>query len=137
MAADLAERLRRRILAEGPVTFAEFMEVALYDPEEGFYRSVPVGARGAFVTSPHISPVFGRLVATQVEDLWELLDRPDPFTVVEAGAGDGTLAAQILEHLPAGLRRTVRYVAVERSAGARAALTRLGVRVAERLEAGP
>ena len=100
---------------KGPITFADFMENALYDPDEGFYSRMPVGEQGHFVTSPHLSPVFGRLAARQVADLWELLGRPDPFHVVEVGAADGTLARQILEALPAETRRTLRYTAVERS----------------------
>jgi SAM-dependent MidA family methyltransferase len=101
MTARLAERLRHRITASGPITFAEFMEWALYDPEEGFYARLPVGEQGHFVTSPHLSPVFGRLLARQVAEFWELLDRPSPFDVIEVGAGDGTLARQILGALPA------------------------------------
>jgi SAM-dependent MidA family methyltransferase len=120
--ATLADRLRRRIAAEGSITFAAFMEAALYDPREGFYSRMPVGEGGHFVTSPHLSPVFGRLVARQVTDLWELMDRPEPFHVIEVGAGDGTLARQILDHLPDHTRRTLRYTAVERSAGGRAAM---------------
>src|SRR5439155_996235 len=80
------------------------------------------GEGGHFVTSPHVSPVFGVLMARQVEEFWELLGSPDPFTVVEVGAGDGTLARQILEALPAPTRRAVRYVAVERSEVSRHAL---------------
>ncbi|MGH2556542.1 MAG: SAM-dependent methyltransferase, partial [Actinomycetota bacterium] len=91
----LGERLRDRIVAEGPITFAEFMETALYDPDGGFYSRLSVGEEGHFVTSPHLSPVFGRLVAGQVAEFWELLDRPARFDVIEVGAGDGTLAHQI------------------------------------------
>src|SRR5438093_13655136 len=120
--ADLAARLRDRIAAIGPITFAEFMEWALYDPEEGFYARLPVGEEGHFVTSPHLSPVFGRLVARQVAEFWELLDRPAPFDVIEVGAGDGTLAHQILGALPDEVTRVVRFAAVERSAAGRRAL---------------
>lgn len=95
------------------------MEAALYDPDGGFYSRLPVGEEGHFVTSPHLSPVFGRLVARQVAEFWELLDRPSRFDVIEAGAGDGTLAHQILDALPQDVRRTLRYTAVERSARAR------------------
>jgi SAM-dependent MidA family methyltransferase len=131
--ARLAERLRRRIAASGPITFAEFMEWALYDPEEGFYASLPVGEVGHFVTSPHLSPVFGRLVARQVTEFWELLDRPVPFDVVEVGAGDGTLARQILGALPDELLGHLRYRPVERSASARRALEAGGLEALESL----
>ena len=131
--ARLAERLRRRINASGPITFAEFMEWALYDPEEGFYARLPVGEQGHFVTSPHLSPVFGRLLARQVAEFWELLDRPSPFDIIEVGAGDGTLARQILGALPAEVSQIVRYRAVERSAAARRALEAGGLEALEDL----
>src|SRR6266545_1881877 len=131
--ASLAERLRRRIVAGGPITFAQFMEWALYDPDAGFYARLPVGEKGHFVTSPHLSPVFGRLVARQVAEFWELLDRPAPFDVVEVGAGDGTMAHQILGALPDEVTQLVRFRAVERSAAARQALEASGFEALESL----
>jgi SAM-dependent MidA family methyltransferase len=131
--AGLTDRLRARIEAHGPLTFAEFMEAALYDPENGFFDGPVVGEGGDFVTSPHLSPVFGMLVAAQVEEFWELLGRPDPFDVIEVGAGDGTLARQILESLSPAVRGMTRYTAVDRSLAARSGLGRAGVAVAEDL----
>jgi SAM-dependent MidA family methyltransferase len=132
---SLGDRLRRRIASGGPVTFAAFMEAALYDHAQGFYSRLRVGEGGDFVTSPHVSPVFGRLVARQVEEFWELLDRPDPFPVIEVGAGDGTLAGQVIRALDGPVRSALRYVAVDRSRAAREVLGNLdGVRVAKNLE---
>lgn len=113
--ANLAARLRDRIRREGPVSFAEFMEAALYDLQGGFYRRARVGAQGDFVTSPHVSEAFGALLAVQVAEWFELLGRPDPFTVVELGAGDGELARQLLSSLPPEVVARARYLAVERS----------------------
>jgi SAM-dependent MidA family methyltransferase len=127
---EVAERLREAIRDHGPITFAEFMEVALYSPG-GFYDQPPIGERGHFVTSPHVHPVFGELLAGGIRQMWETLDRPDPLSIVEVGAGDGTLAAQLLGQL-AGL--PVDYTAVERSAGARAALAELPMTVAASIE---
>jgi SAM-dependent MidA family methyltransferase len=132
--APLADRLRRRIEAEGPMTFADFMDAALYDPEGGFYSRLPVGERGDFVTSPHVSPVFGELVARQVHDFWELLDGPDPFDVVEVGAGDGTLARQVLASIVDPVRPAVCYTGVDRSPAARRALGEAGIRPAAALD---
>jgi SAM-dependent MidA family methyltransferase len=125
----LAERLHREIAERGPITFARFMETALYDEVDGFYAEPPVGADGHFLTSPHVSPVFGRLLARQLGEAFDLLGRPDPFHVVEFGAGDGTLARQILEAVAdvASLAGSLRYVAVERSPGARRRLSEAGV----------
>ena len=127
---SLRDRLRARIEAHGPLTFNDFMEAALYDPDDGFYTKPVVGEAGDFVTSPHVSPAFGILLARQVEEFWQLLGRSDPFSVVEVGAGDGTLARQVLEWLPPSLRAVTRYTAVDRSATARAMLASLDVRVA-------
>jgi SAM-dependent MidA family methyltransferase len=104
------------------------MEAALYDPTEGFYQRHEIGADGEFVTSPHVSPAFGILLTRQLGDVWEGLGRPDPFTVIELGAGDGTLARRVIETASAvpAFARALRYVAVERSEGARRGLEASG-----------
>jgi SAM-dependent MidA family methyltransferase len=119
--------------------FDEVVEQALYGADGGFYS----GGRGAgragadFITSPEVGALFGAVLAGSVVTWWEDLGRPEPFTVVEAGAGRGTLAASILG---TGLPAAIRYVAVERSAALRAvAAERLGDRaqVVDELPAGP
>jgi SAM-dependent MidA family methyltransferase len=123
-ATPLQERLMKEIGARGPITFAEFMEAALYDPDQGFYARPPIGEHGDYVTSPHVSPAFGALVARQLAESWEVLGRPDPFTAVEIGAGDGTLGRQLrvaVTWVPA-FAEAYRYAAVERSPGALRAL---------------
>jgi SAM-dependent MidA family methyltransferase len=79
------------------------MEVALTDPELGYYtRGAPRPAReGDFLTAPEMDPVFGLTVARQVDDCWRLLGRPDPFVLREHGAGSGALAASIIDGLRA------------------------------------
>ena len=131
MSERLARLLADEIGAGGPITFARFMEVALYDPADGFYARPPVGTDGHFVTGPHVSPLYGRLLARQVAEAFDLLGQPEEFALVEFGAGDGTLARQILEAVadaPA-LAKALRYLAVERSAGAREALARSQIEV--------
>jgi SAM-dependent MidA family methyltransferase len=122
---DLGTRLRRRIEEGGPITFAQFMESALYDPEGGFFEGEAtggtVGAEGDFITSPHVSPLFGKLLARLVEDIRSLLGNPDPFTLVEVGAGDGTLASALAE----GLTGPAELLLVERTARHRAPLAEL------------
>ena len=87
------------------------------------------------MTSPHIHPVFAELLARGVRELWELLERPDPLRVAEVGAGDGTLAAQLLGHLR---DLPLEYTAVDRSPGARGALTAIpGIRTATDLPDDP
>jgi NADH dehydrogenase [ubiquinone] 1 alpha subcomplex assembly factor 7 len=111
-------RIHAAIEDHGPITFAEFMQLALYGPGS-FYDSPPVGASGDFVTSPHVHEVFGTMLGRGIRDLWTALGAPDPFRLVEVGAGDGTLARQVLaalEDLP------ISYTAVEISEGARTSL---------------
>jgi SAM-dependent MidA family methyltransferase len=98
-----------------------FMEAALYDEEEGFFTSGgEAGRRGDFVTSPEIGPLYATTIAGALDRWWEELGRPDPFLVVEAGAGTGTLARDILAADPA-CGAALRYVLVERSARLREA----------------
>jgi SAM-dependent MidA family methyltransferase len=124
----LSGRLFERIRQEGPISFADFMEAALYDPEEGFYATPPIGPHGHYVTSPHVSPAFGDLLGRQLAECWDLLGRPSPFTVVELGAGDGTLGRTMLSAIGAvpELAEAVRYVAVERTPGQVRALREAG-----------
>jgi len=86
------------IRSRGPMTFARFMVHALYHPEYGYYQSkVAIGKEGDFYTSPHVTPLFGRLVAKQLHEMWERLGRPVSYQVVEVGAGHGVLARDVLE----------------------------------------
>ncbi|HEY7400903.1 MAG TPA: SAM-dependent methyltransferase [Actinomycetota bacterium] len=133
---DPREAIAAAIEDHGPIAFAEFMELALYGPG-GFYATPPVGAgeQAAFVTSPHVHPIFGRLLGNAIREFWDLLGRPDPFRMSEIGAGDGTLARQLLEVLS---DLPIRYTAIERSPGARDALASLeGIDVAEELSGEP
>lgn len=127
LAVRLAERIRRR----GPIPFDEWMEAALYDPDGGFFArassssfssSSPGGAgrsRGDFLTSVEVGSLFGALVARAMDGWWDQLGRPDPFLVVDAGAGRGQLARDVLRAEPR-CAPALRYVLVERSAGLRA-----------------
>jgi SAM-dependent MidA family methyltransferase len=134
MSDQVAEAIRGAIRDHGPITFAEFMERALYGPG-GFYEDPPVGADGDFITSPHVHPVFGAMVGTAVGGLFAALDEPEPIRIAEVGAGDGTLATQVLATL-AG--RDVDYEAVEAGAGARATLSAIdGVRAVAELDGAP
>lgn len=112
--------IRTEIGAVGPMTFARFMELALYHPELGYYAT---GRRGPgraadFLTAPEAHPIFGWAVARQLEEAWDRLGRPARFIVREHGAGGGALAAGIVDGLARGgspLRAALRYRIVERS----------------------
>lgn len=114
---DLIAHRARRF---GSLRFDEVVDLALYHPELGFYASGGPGrAEGSdFLTSPEVGPLFGAVVARALDAWWEDLGRPDPFVVVEAGAGAGSLAAAVLGSRPQ-CAPALRYVLVERSARAR------------------
>jgi SAM-dependent MidA family methyltransferase len=91
------------------------MEAALYDDGDGFYQTGGRAGRGGdFVTSPEIGPLFAAVTAGALDRWWDQMGRPDPFVVVEAAAGGGTLARDILAAGPA-CSPALRYVLVERS----------------------
>jgi SAM-dependent MidA family methyltransferase len=112
---DLDDRIRERIHRFGPISFAEYMGAALYDDDGGFFAvSGEAGRRGDFVTSPELGPLFGTVIARALDTWWQELGRPDPYFVIEAGAGSGALARAVLEAGPT-CGPALRYVLVERS----------------------
>lgn len=127
----LAERLLERIRREGPLSFADFMEAALYDPEDGYYaRGARIGEGGDFVTSPSLSPAFAAAIARRFAADAARLDSPVRF--VEIGAASGAFLADFAAALSRGDPRVsarTELTAVERSAPGRAALARLPVLV--------
>jgi SAM-dependent MidA family methyltransferase len=113
--------IRAEIQRHGPVPFERFMELALYGAE-GFYTRADggsAGRRGDFITSPEVGPLFGAVIARYLDAEWDRIGRPDPFTVVDAGAGPGTLARAVLAAAPR-CADALRYVAVEISTPQRA-----------------
>ena len=94
----LSEILSAEIARSGPIPFRRFMERALYDPAHGYYASgrAAIGREGDFMTSVSVGPLFGRLLAVQFEEMWERLERPTPFKVVEQGANTGDFAHDLL-----------------------------------------
>jgi SAM-dependent MidA family methyltransferase len=116
--SPLRSRLIDRIRADGPLTFAAYMDACLYDPKFGYYSGAVDRRRADYYTSVDVSPVFGRLIARQLEEMWRALGRPTPFTIAEAGAASGTLARNILdfaqEQMPE-FYSALRYFAVEMS----------------------
>lgn len=96
--AGPSARLRQRIRDGGPIRFDDFMQAALYDPQGGYYASAQprTGRGGDFFTNVSVGPVFGRLLAAQFAEMWNLLGCPGDFTLVEQGASDGRLLADVL-----------------------------------------
>jgi SAM-dependent MidA family methyltransferase len=116
---SLSAVLASRIRAGGPIRFAEFMQECLYHPKHGYYSRLTARRRGDYYTSVDVHAIFGRLIARQLAEMWELLGSPQPFLAVESGAGVGRLAANILDFAARELLAfyaATQYVAVERSA---------------------
>ena len=103
MSAALTEIIRAEIAAGGPMPFPRFMELALYHAEHGYYASgrARIGRGGDFFTNVSVGPLFGRLLARQIAEMWRVLGQPGDFTIIEQGAHAGDLAADVL----GGLRK--------------------------------
>jgi len=121
--------IRARIESSGGrITFAEFMELALYHPEHGYYlgKTVRSAREGDFLTAAELHPVFGRVLAGQLTEMWEILGRPAGFTMRDYGAGPGTLGLAVLEGLRTDgseLLETIVYQPIELNPGHRQSLT--------------
>ena len=98
MNTPLVELIRQTIRAQGPQSFAWFMQQALYHPEHGYYASgrCAIGRAGDYFTNVSVGPVFGQLLAAQFVEIWEWLGGIDDFVVVEQGAHDGQFAHDVL-----------------------------------------
>ena len=105
--------LLSRIRERGPITVAEFMELALYHPEHGYYSTAPQrsGKHGDFFTSVDVGPLFGELIAVQLEEMWRLLEAAgaEHFDLVEAGANVNDVFKQLT-----GLGRSLVTALIER-----------------------
>jgi SAM-dependent MidA family methyltransferase len=100
------------------------MDACLYDPQFGYYTRAEQFPRRDYFTSVDASPIFGRFLARQFQEMWVQLGRPEEFLLVESGAGPGTLAAQILDFTAESFPEfysALQYLAAERSAARRAA----------------
>jgi SAM-dependent MidA family methyltransferase len=141
---ELVADIIREIQTSGPISFARFMELALYHPTFGYYMRFldktdaeqpagelgedRIGWSGDYYTSCDVSPVLANSVAKQIVQMDELLDRPDPFTVIEMGAGKGVLARDVLtacRTVSETLSKRLRYVIIERSPMMQASQQRL------------
>ena len=137
----LFQRIADRVNAapQQRITFAEFMELALYDLEQGYYATnqAQIGVAGDFFTSPHLCSDFGELLAEQFLDMWMVMGQPERFTLVEMGAGQGLVAADVLKYIAtrkksaksseryADFWAALRYIIVEKAEGLISAQKRL------------
>lgn len=97
MRSAIDQEIRALIEKHGRITFAQFMQTCLYSPRGGFYAARGTRLSAHFGTSPTSHPVFGALLARQLEQMWHLLDDPPLFHLIEVGSGDGALAQAIVQ----------------------------------------
>jgi NADH dehydrogenase [ubiquinone] 1 alpha subcomplex assembly factor 7 len=124
IADALGRKIARRIRAEGPLSVAAYMAMALHDPDGGYYaRRDPIGAQGDFITAPEISQVFGELIGLWCAVVWRQLGRPDPVILAELGPGRGVLMGDLMRAAATvpEFHRALRLHLVETSAPLRAA----------------
>jgi SAM-dependent MidA family methyltransferase len=114
----ITEIIINKIKKEGPISFHDFMEIALYYPSFGYYDATEnrIGERGDYYTSPVLSPLFGSMIGRQLEEMWNVLDKKS-FTIVEYGAGTGALCHDVLRYLKnnEALYADLRYCIIEKS----------------------
>ena len=121
--SPLCQIIAHRIITspQKRITFAEYMDMVLYHPEYGYYSSdaIKIGFRGSdFFTSASLGADFGELLAKQFYQMWEILDKPIHFDLVEMGAGQGILASHILNYIQQqypDFLAAVKYIIVEKS----------------------
>jgi len=141
---QLVADIIQEIHSSGPIPFARFMELALYHPLFGYYMRFAdkfdaeqpdtglgedrIGWSGDYYTSCDVSPILAECLAKQIVQMDELLGQPDPFTMIEMGAGKGVLARDVLTacgRMSGSLSRRLRYVLIERSPMMQASQQRL------------
>lgn len=119
----LRELIARDIREHGPMTFARFMQTALYHPEHGYYtRGLGGGSGRDYLTSSGVHRAYGVLMARQAEEMWRFLGRPAVFSFVEFGPGEGFFAADFLREAARfdGFAEALDYRLVETSPALRA-----------------
>jgi SAM-dependent MidA family methyltransferase len=119
--SGLKQKIIARIREDGAISFRDYMEMALYEPGLGYYTSdhVVLGREGDYLTSPEVSPIFGAMIGRQFREMWEKMGQPAEFALVEAGAGSGVLARDILtwsRRITPAFFDAIRYTIVEVSA---------------------
>ena len=107
---------------EKRITFAEYMNLALYHPEYGYYsrKAATLGKEGDFFTSVHLGSDIGEMLAIQFAEMWSILSKPESFDLIEMGAGQGYLTADILNYIKqeySDLFKALKYTIIEKSPG--------------------
>jgi len=120
VSSDLVERIGSEIRRNGPISFARFMDLALYDAAGGYYArgGAVLGPSGDFFTASDVGRLFGASIARQLLEIDQRIGPLDPFHVIEFGSGRGLLARDVLDamaEIDSGLASRLHYLLVDRS----------------------
>jgi SAM-dependent MidA family methyltransferase len=134
----LRQKIEQEIRSRGPLPFSRYMELCLYDPDQGYYsrNAEQFGKSGDFYTSSDVHAVFGRLMARQFDEMWRALGSPEKIAIVELGPGRGLFAQDVLDWSEKKFPeffRSLHYVLVENSPALR---QRIELTLAHHLESG-
>jgi SAM-dependent MidA family methyltransferase len=112
----LEQKIREKIAKHGQISFESFMDMALYEPDIGYYASekIDIGKSGDYYTSQHVHPIFGAMLGKQLEEMWHIMGKPSQFHAVEPGAGTGHLCGDIMNFLKGKeMYSSITYLIVE------------------------
>ena len=109
--------IRNKIRSNSKITFAEFMETALYHPKGYYNSSNNISSEGDYFTSSILHPAFAYLLTIQLRQMWKILGYPSEFWVIEMGSGTGHLAHEIIKSADIicnHFAKSLRYISLDR-----------------------
>ncbi|MBK15952.1 MAG: hypothetical protein CL770_04610 [Chloroflexi bacterium] len=111
--------IRKEILSEGKISFARFIQIALYHPKFGYYSRInPIGTNSHYLTSPYIHPAFGAALSQHIYLMWKFMKYPNKFQIVELGCSTGILAETIYSYsksISLDFANSIQYIGVDRT----------------------
>ena len=111
--------IRKEILSEGKISFARFIQIALYHPKFGYYSRInPIGTNSHYLTSPYIHPAFGAALSQHIYLMWKFMKYPHKFQIVELGCSTGILAETIYSYsksISLDFANSIQYIGVDRT----------------------
>jgi len=115
--SDIEKTIINQIKEKGPITFEDFMNIALYDKQNGYYSGgkAEIGKKGDYYTSPHVHSAFGEVIANFILKAKKFISN-DKFTIIEIGSGKGYLALDILNHISSNSDEynDINYIIIEK-----------------------
>ena len=116
---DSEKIIRKEILSEGKISFARFIQIALYHPKFGYYSKInPSGTNSHYLTSPYIHPAFGAALSQHIYLMWKFMKYPNKFQIVELGCSTGILAETIYSYsksISLDFANSIQYIGVDRT----------------------